>query len=687
MPTQFYIEKILEDFRPSINDYRNKCFEITNFKESVDLFKKTEDILDLQLAMQKLQKEKGELINEQEVLYPEDIILGLIELMNDPDKFTILHASDFTHEIDSIETELESAKREWEGNTLEKIEEELPFPIEQLAANIRIKQRQILNWDIHLDDLHKLPDMVTIESKIIYQQKLEQQKADLLLEVKKFNPITFLKQQVEKSNTNQENRSDKQIKTDLKKNAKLLSGIILDLQAFIDLIKKILLTNDNPISFLVKKIEFSLNLALDIKTQELNQKEQNKQLEMLEEKQSQLTIDLRDNYTIQNLKEQIALDQEKLNLTHKKYSTNQKELTAFFQENKLTLIALLAHLLDERIKNINENQVALQHEKEKFDRLEKENKLLMRISELEKKINSIKRNQRFYNLLVENEILPILNHLKTLKKISDKSTQKVDELEKTLADLEKKRAEIASKPNQELLKSLLKKIKTCSSDLKKAREECETQEKLEKIYKKEIKKIIKNNCIQLVQDSIKKSEESLLDTVAKSSEGNLIIFSQQEKNFFKDFISRLKILKDQVDSTEWNKSGLGFFCKKVPDGIQKVRFLLDKMPLDSKDSQYHERNLIMLSLFSDIYHLIKQKNSSNKCLRSRAVKYFYLSMNELLKSLNAKLKDTLDPDWFRLLTTNNHSAFNFPSNNLFKEQTPEVEDTIQFPTCFTSCRR
>ncbi|MFM2323120.1 MAG: hypothetical protein RLZZ225_1273 [Pseudomonadota bacterium] len=189
---------------------------------------------------------------------------------------------------------------------------------------------------------------------------------------------------------------------------------------------------------------------------------------------------------------------------------------------------------------------------------------------------------------------------------------------------------------------------------------------------------------QKLRDKQGKLKDLLLQNVVKSSQDNDTRRAQAEKFFFDYFIASFRDLKEQVNRSEWNKHGWGFFRKKVPDGIQKVRLLLDKMPLENIDSAYHERHLLMLSYFSDIYHLMKQKNSSKKCLRSATVKRFYQLIEQSLEAFHQKLEEVMDPDWFGILLanpmTNSNQAIDLPSNHLFKQQALELADRIQLPS-------
>lgn len=105
-------------------------------------------------------------------------------------------------------------------------------------------------------------------------------------------------------------------------------------------------------------------------------------------------------------------------------------------------------------------------------------------------------------------------------------------------------------------------------------------------------------------------------------------------------------LKAQVENTVWNKSGWGIFFKKVPDGIQKIRKIFNTKTFETSASETNlePNNIIMLRIFSEIYPLINQKNSSTKYLRSSAVKNFYQSFQESLTQVNNQFLTLKEPD-------------------------------------------
>ena len=68
----------------------------------------------------------------------------------------------------------------------------------------------------------------------------------------------------------------------------------------------------------------------------------------------------------------------------------------------------------------------------------------------------------------------------------------------------------------------------------------------------------------------------LVEQIVNLSEENNI---QPEQIFYDSMKAQLIDLEKQVKNIAWNKSGWGFFFKKVPDGIQKIRAIFNAKTL------------------------------------------------------------------------------------------------------------
>ncbi len=771
-PTRFFIEKLLEDYRLIIKDYRQCSVNFVSRKEVTEQSKKIEKKKHLRIEAKKLkkekkmlleeQKEKESLLNKQKALNIGDEILSLIEITKDLDKFKIERARNFDDEIIFNEENLQSYKEELDKIS-KKIKGELEFNVEHIGSNIKIKRRQIMNRIFDLDTLDKLQETIDgfdLKNIIELQQILEQNRDQLILKINKINPKSILMRQLEDeyernskdsilTNGKFKNKlinyfaSEEEIRSDLRKNRENLDNINLLLQPM----EKLIVTNgeDKIISFF-EKLKYNLRLAYDKKNIEDEQEKIIKQCEITARRQAILAKKLREDDKVKNLKEKIEINKDRLNSTKEKYYKNQKELIIFLNDNNMELVVLIKDFLIKKRKEIEKDKSELNNEKEKLELFDKKDKLVNEISKLEENISKIKKDKNVWRMLVDYGLMKILSLMDKLEELLKGSGEEIKKLEEQLNKLESKLRGIKEKfynlkqkyyedkerhgkeevkyykekenfyKEEEMFckekEKYLTKIDECVKELLKNEKEFHDGEAAQETYRSQVECIINEiksgarlrlqqnareirfNSMdtrrlmakierQKLRDKQGKLKDLLLQSVVKSSQDNDTRRTEVEKFFFDYFIASFRDLKEQVNRSEWNKHGWGFFRKKLPDGIQKVRLLLDKMPLEDIDSAYHERHLLMLSCFSGIYHLMKQKNSSKKCLRSATVKRFYQLMEQSLEALHQKLKEVMDPDWFRILLANpmanSNQAIDFPSNHLFKQQALELADRIQFP--------
>lgn len=744
LPTHFFIKNLLKKYRLLIDGYRESFANLAEFKDSTDQSKKIEVTGSLRQEIENLEKEKAALLNKQEELNVEyEILLQLTELTNDLDKFGSERSRSFSDEIALNKKHLEACKNEL-TETSKEIKRELSFAEQQqLEANIKIKSRNIRNLVFELEQIQEMLGNVDKfgSSNIIKQKKeLEQNEEKLISEINNLDLKTIFMKQLESSCNSPGNLfSEKsKIETDLQKGRLALDKINILMQTLANLTP----TEDSSrVSFFVGKINSNLRLESYKKKREDEQEKINAQYRILAKKlveiekelgeaespRSKKGISLESNLkeysetllaqekakledAISKLKGQIELNKELLDLVREEYDANQGELITLLDDEGQALIVLIKQLLEKTRKESSERLAELTKEKEALELFDKKEKLDEQKRELEEQLCKIEKDERVWNMLADGKLIQILECLEKLQGILEESEKKVDKFEKKLAEL---KAKFVKSP-----KNSGKDINKCEAELKRHKEVYQVQESAEEDYREQIKRIINEkrdrNQFELQQnekslrfnssdirrltakiewreakESVKEAEDLLLRTVVASLEDNNT--TAPPGNFFlNSFTAVLRELKEQVDRAEWNTHGWGFFCKKVPDGIQKIRSLLNKifndLSFDGRGLQHYEQNLFMLSRFSDIYHLIKQKNSSKKCLRSSGVKRFYQSVGQSLEPLYEKLNAAIDPDWFRVLlvnpTTTSNQAFDFLSNNLFKEQVPESsEDGMQlFPT-------
>lgn len=651
---QFFIQKILKNFRFLIDNYRDTYAKLISLEETINQSSLTEDPKQLQIALLDLTKEKKQL---QKSLDPDVELTRLIELTNDLEKFRLEYDRDFMHEIAMHEANLKSFTRELDqiNEKIENIEKKLTFPIDQLETYLKINQRKLLHLEV---DLYSLKQIRTddIIKKLLSQLELENTRLTLLSELEECDPIKILKTQIEHPKTKQEDlRDENKIKKDLTQNAQNLNVIT---EFFKDIVQLVPIKNNNIIKNFLEKISSIQNLNLDKNA--------------LEAKQAK---------------------------TNEESTTLQAEIIVFLQQNESELIEYLKKLAEDKQEEITELQI----EKQNLEVLSKKNILKSQISELKEKIQATKTDQHIFSIIEDNNLLNPLIYLEKLQKVSDNTShetvklqKQIKEVEKLITDLERDNvkkdvAKLNSESNiknnkfrkkiEILEKEKSKYIHDLNEQFKKRNVEIQVKKDYRKQIQKEIniiREIKTNLCLSKLSQNhralrfnsidirrlttkiekqkinatrkkewkniksiLNRTEELLLQSIVETSKNNNI----QENIFFYSLKIQLISLKEQVENTIWNKSGWGFFFKKVPDGIKKIREIFNTKPFNTSESETNVElnNLIMLSLFSEIYFLINQKNSSTQYLRSPALKNFYQSLQESLTQVNVQFSALKEP--------------------------------------------
>lgn len=651
---QFFIQKILKNFRFLIGNYCDTYAKLISLEETINQSSLTEDPKQLQIALLDLTKEKKQL---QKSLDPDVELTRLIELTNDLEKFRLEYDRDFMHEIAMHEANLKSFTRELDqiNEKIENIEKELTFPIDQLETYLKINQRKLSHLQV---DLYSLKQISTddIIKKLLSHLKLENTRLTLLSELEGCDPIKILKTQIEHPKIKQEDlRAENKIKKDLTQNAQNLNVIT---EFFKDIVQLVPIKNNNIIKNFLEKISSILNLNLDKNA--------------LEAKRAK---------------------------TNEESTIPQAEIIVFLQQHNSELIEHLEELAKEKQKEIEELKI----KKQNLEILLKKHKLINQISKLEEKIHATKNDQHIFSILEDNNLINLLIHLERLQKIADSTIHEIVELQKQIKEVEKqitdlerdddkknvaklnsesnikknkfrKKIEILEKKKSKYIHDLneqfkqynvviqvqkdyreqiqkeiniIREIKTKEWQSKLAQNQralrfnsIDTKLLTTKIEKQKInatrKKEWKN-----IKSILNRTEELLLQSIVETSKNN----NTQENIFFYSLKIQLISLKEQIENTIWNKSGWGFFFKKVPDGIQKIREIFNTKPFNTSESETNVElnNLIMLSLFSEIYFLISQKNSSTQYLRSPAVKNFYQSLQESLTQINVQFSALKEP--------------------------------------------
>lgn len=620
-----FIEKILKNCRSLIKEYRDRYAKLIPLEETINQSSLTEDLKQLQIKLLDLKKEEKQLQESLDVNVDVELT-PLIELTHDLEKFKLENDRDFIHEIAMHEVKLKSFTQDLDAINEQTTtsEEELTFPIDQLEANLRINQRKLYHLEVDLFTLKQI-DIDHIIKKLSSHLYLKNTRLMLLSELEECEPLKILKTQIEHPNTKQEDlRTESKIKKDLIQNAKNLNAIT---EFFKDIIQLVPIKNNNIIKSFLEKIQSILNLNLDKNATEA------KPAKSSEESTSP-----------------------------------QEELIAFLQQNESEFNENLKELAKEKQAKIEK----LQLEKQNLEIMSKKNILKNHITEVLEKIQTIKNDQHIFSIIEDYNLVNPLNYLKKLQETADDTEQKIKKFEKLIIEIKKQITDLEreiDKKNVTILDSELnkEKIKSCAKikilekkknkynlDLNEQIKERNVELQLEKDYRDQIQKEIKVirdiktkkfestlahnqralrfNAIDIRRINTKISHEIqrklLIEQIVNLSKENN---TQSEQFFFDSLKAQLIDLKKQVENITWDKSGWGFFFKKVPDGIQKIRKIFNEKPLGTLEPKTNvESNNLTMNIFSEIYFLIKQKNSSTQYLRSRAVKNFYQSLQESL---------------------------------------------------------
>lgn len=733
VPSCFFVEKLLETYRLLLNTYRECAAKISLVGEMEGGETNREKD-----RLQSLKKETEARLKEREELNAKEAnLLQLANLVNDLEKFRCARDRNFANEINVNKTKLEICEKELAAIKIGFFS--LPPDVEQqdnVEQDVNIKIA-IRNVNYKLDDLQQTQDVIDeFESKIIKKQKeLEESREGLLFNLRNFSPKLALMKQLESKKCLESKGNNqtswlfserKKIKEDLQANQRSLDEIT-------DVIKMTAESfsgeGNDKISYFVRTLRDNLRLGMQKKTLTEKQEKTIKQsqiykrnLDVVSESLAKMENDRttaeakldgtkfyealvqeKDQLKakISSFEEQSQVERLCLDSIKSEHDKNQSELISLLNENNQELFSTLKQLLEKEIETYEEDKKRLTEEKEALEIFYKSNELVVKISDLQARINKIKQDAYVWGMLTDLDIKQYLEYLEYLENWSVGIQTEMRELQEKINELEKKMHEedtLQEKKEKKLKVDRLRKQQLqYKSKLASYAESLEAGEQAAKVYRMEIK----NSLHKIVSDihcKIQQNEKKLLSNLKdreivelkiKRSEAEEQLFHvvESEKNkritgIEKDLFSRvfsvLSELKEEVDCVQWNTCGWGFFCKKVPDGIQRIRSFLNKivneLPSDSEGCFLHqEQNLFMLVSFSNIYHLIRQKNSSKKCLRSPAVKRFYQSKGQLLESLYEELESEMDPSWFSTLLANikqnSSQIFDFLNNDLFKECT------------------
>jgi hypothetical protein len=666
LPTQFFINKILNKNTCFLINLNRDCFSQLNFRtENLDQINFAEDLKYLQSRLQELRNEKNQL---EKLQYSDSYISHLLsELTRDYEKLRIEKCRDFKHEISQLEMLLATNKLELKKITeiVEVNEKELLTSIDQVEVELKFNQKKLFYLQddlIFLQQLEKQIDSLEINKTFLKLFNLEYTRVRLISEWEEFDPITILIKEIKEPNTDlKQLRTEKKITTDLSENIKNITIIIENLK---DILQFFSIHSKNTNKIFLKKVKLILDIISD-----------KRKLEIKTIKIAKLLKNSEPNDTIQALLAQFKMNKDLYNDIHANYSYNQKILIEFLQKNNSELkdnIKELIHVKQIEISTLLNMQSIL-------ELMTKKTSLINQINELEEKIHVTKNEQHTLKLLEDHKLLEELVYLERLQKKTESTIQKIDDLHKEITEndniLKSLKKDDSDPPNFQLNKEKIRRLENKKSlfysDLYKLEENHKAEIELEKKLKDPIERTInniKNTQISNFSNKLTQNERSLRfnlretrqltqkieklsllarqsqfknqllqEVIQKSSQNRL---TSQDNTFLDELKTQLSSIKVLIENQVWNKSGWSFFYKKVPDGIQKLREIFNKKNFNrlspEPDDDENQVILIWLSLFSEIKLLVDKKNLTNNFFRCQAVNDLYQSLQISLNAINAK---------------------------------------------------
>ncbi len=214
-------------------------------------------------------------------------------------------------------------------------------------------------------------------------------------------------------------------------------------------------------------------------------------------------------------------------------------------------------------------------------------------------------------------------------------------LEKTLAAFVSRIEEIyaiSSFPSTELITTLREKIPNLYNNGK-LNQENTTQllTELQAIIKQQLSTMHSNTAsIQFFYET----SLSVLASLDQTPHSNSIAISSEEK-FFSDMIITFNNIKNHINLSKWNTRGQGFFSKKTPDGIIKLRKLFAELPTMQNAESTNEiktnDKINTIKKFMALYELTEKKVLSKGYFRTDSVHSLYKKISAALDSAYNKL--------------------------------------------------
>lgn len=633
----------------------------------------------MQNRLQVLKNEKTQL---EKLQHPDAHITRLYELTRDFDKLKVERCRDFTHEISECETKLETNKQ-----ALKKIEDSIEANgknmlnyDDQVEVELKLNQRKISNLQSDLHFLEKFEKQIDLSEKSEIPEKseitevflkllnLENTRLKLISEWEEFDPVEVLLKEIKEPNTELiKLRTEKRITTDLFENTKSINVITETLE---DILNFLSTDCKDTIGTFVIKVKSILAIISD-----------KRKLEAKAIKLVKLIKNTKSEDTLKELIEQYEINKVLSDSIREDYSLNHDKICEFLQENKPKLkedIKQLIYLKKAKITQLLNKESILESMAKKIN-------LINKIIELKEKIQVIKTEKHAFKLLQDHDLLEKLVLVEKLQSKRENTIQEIDQLlkkiavfEKNIKELQKDNDSSTVQANKIKILRLEKKKTQFSNDLNYLTDQQKSEIEAEKRLRDPIEKILNNikntqtlNCpIKLLQNErslrfnllettrVIKDIEKLKDSNLKNKQHSKIKAKQEQienqifqviqdfsgnqsptstdNPFFNTLETQLNSLKNRIETPNWNKSGWGFFYKKVPDGIQKLRAIFNGDTFIRLESEHDDglKKLILLSVFSKINAVIDKKNTTSNFYRCRAVDDLYQTAKMLLNSID-----------------------------------------------------
>lgn len=668
--TQYFVEEVLKNTRFLIQQHRDCSTQLVSYTQNPQQTNFAEDLKNLQNRLQVLKNEKTQL---EKLQHPDAHITRLYELTRDFDKLKVERCRDFTHEISECEAELETNKQ-----ALKKIEDSIEANgkdllnyDDQVEVELKLNQRKISNLksDLHfLEKFEKQIDLSEINEVFLTLLNLENTRLKLISEWEEFDPVEVLLEEIKEPNTELVKLStEKGITTDLFKNNKSINVITETLE---DILNFLSTHGKDTIGTFVIKVKSILAIISD-----------KRKIEAKIIKLVKLIKNTKSEDMFKPLFEQYEINKDLSNKIRENYSLNLNKICEFLQKNKHELkkdIKQLIYLKKDKITQLLNKKSILELMAEKIN-------LINKIIELKEKIQVIKTEKQAFKLFKDHHLLEKLVLVEKLQNKSANTIQEIDQLlkkialfEKNIKELQKDNDSSTVQANKVKILSLKKKKTQFSNDLNYLTDQQKSEIEAEKRLRDPIEKILNNikntqtlNCpIKLLQNErslrfnllettrLIKDIEKLKDNALKNKQHSKIKAKQEQIEnqifqviqdfsgsqlptstdnlFFENLKTQLYALKAQIENPNWNKSGWGFFYKKVPDGIQKLRAIFNEDTFIHLESEHDEglKKLILLSIFSKINAVIDKKNTTSNFYRCRAVNDLYQTSKMLLNPID-----------------------------------------------------